>query len=68
MEEVTTNKCFSGERITVEWISKELKLCYNTMDHKRNLKMNESPAGVMYKASMLLFNMRNCFYPNHILQ
>lgn len=60
------NKAMASVRITVEWIFKEVKLYFTTMDFKRKLKVLESPVGLLYSTSMLLCNMRNCLYPNQI--
>ena len=62
------NKLMSSVRITVEWIFKEVKLCYTTVDYKRKLKLFESPIGWLYIASVLLSNVRDCIYPNQISQ
>ena len=60
------NRAMSAVRITVEWIFKEVKLYFTTMDYKRKLKVKESPVGMLYMSAMLLCNMRNCIYPNQI--
>ena len=53
-------------RITMEWIFKELKLYFTSMDYKRKLKVFESAVGSLYLAAILPRNMRNCVYPNQV--
>lgn len=58
------DKAMSGVRITVEWVFKELKMHFGTVDVKRKMKIFESPVGMLYTSAMLLSNFPNCFYPN----
>eukprot|EP00171_Calliarthron_tuberculosum_P001768 IDg1768t1 len=67
-DQVAFNKAMSKSRITVEWIFKELKLNWTSMDFKRKLRIGESPVGALYVAAALLTNVRNCIYPNPISQ
>lgn len=60
------NKSMSVVRITVEWIFKEIKMQFATMDIKRKMKIREAPVGLLYLSSMLLSHFRNCLYPNQI--
>lgn len=60
------NRAMSSVRITVEWIFKEVKLYFPTMDYKRKLKVHEAPVGLLYTSCMLLCNMRNCIYRNQV--
>lgn len=48
------NKAMSAVRITVEWIFKEVKIHFATVDFKRKMKRLEAPIGMLYIASMLL--------------
>eukprot|EP00171_Calliarthron_tuberculosum_P009482 IDg9482t1 len=59
-------KAMSSSRITVEWIFKETKMYFSTLDYKRKMKVLEFPVGSLYMAGMLLSNMRNCIYLNQI--
>ena len=60
------NKTMSTARITVEWMFKEVKMYFSTLDYKRKMKVLESLVGSLYMAGMLLCNMRNCIHPNQI--
>ena len=62
------NKPMSAVRTTVEWVFKELKMHFATVDFKRKMKVFESPVGMLYTGAMILSNVRNCFYPNKISQ
>ena len=62
------NTAMSSDRVTVEWIFKEIKLYWTTVDLKRKMCVNQSPVGSMYTAAMLLTNFRNCLYPNTVSQ
>lgn len=65
-EQKAFNKAMSAVRITVEWVFKEIKCYFTTMDYKRKMKALESPVGMLYKSAMILCNIRNCIYPNQI--
>jgi nuclease HARBI1 len=67
-EQKYLNKAMSASRITVEWIFKEVKQYWSTMDYKRKLRVGECPVGALYIAAMLLTNFRNCVYPNPTAQ
>ena len=67
-EQKSLNKAMAASRITVEWIFKEVKQYWSTMDYKRKLRVGEFPVGALYIAAMLLTNFRNCVYPNPIAQ
>ena len=60
------SKAMSSVRISVEWIFKEVKLQFSAIDFKRKTKVREHPVGIIYLASILLSNFRNCLYPNQI--
>ena len=62
------NAAMSRARVTVEWIFKEVKQYWSTVDFKRKMRSGESPVASLYLAAMLLTNMRNCVYPNPISQ
>ena len=66
VQQVAFNKAMSSARIAVEWIFKEVKLYFTTVDYKRKIKVFESPVGSLYLAAMLLSNMRNCIYRNQV--
>ena len=61
-QQVAFNKAMCSARITVEWIFKEVKPYFTTMDYKRKMKVLESPVGSLYLAVMLLSNVRNRIY------
>jgi DDE superfamily endonuclease len=63
-EQKSLNKAMSSSRITVDWIFKEVKQYWGTMDYKRKLRVVEFRVGALYIAAMLLTNSRNCLYPN----
>lgn len=52
----------SKVRITVELVFKEVKMYFGTVDFKRNVKIYESPLGLLYLSPMLMCNLRNCIY------
>ena len=60
------NKSMSIVRITIEWIFKEIKLYHSTVDRK--LRLGESSVGMLYKAAMLVTNIRNAIFPNQVAQ
>lgn len=62
------HKATSEVWITVEWIFKEIKMYFTTVDFKRKMKIMESPVGLLYLASMMLCNFRNCIYSNQVSQ
>ena len=65
-EQRAFNKSMSSSCITVEWIFKEVKMYFSTLDYKRNMRVLESPVVTLYTAGMLLCNMRNCIYVNQV--
>lgn len=62
------NKAMALARVTVEWMFKEIKQYWTTVDFKRKMKVGEAPVGKMYLCAILLTNFRNCFYPNETSQ
>lgn len=52
--------------MSVEWLFKEIKMHFVTVDFKRKMKVLESLIGKLYIASMLFTNFRNCLCPNQI--
>ena len=60
------NKAMSSVRISVDWIFKEVKLQFSAIDFKRKMKVREHPVGMIYLASILLSNFRNCLHPNQM--
>ena len=53
-------------RITLDWLFKELKMYWTTMDYRRKLCVLQAPVGTLYIACMLLNNFRTCMYGNKI--
>jgi nuclease HARBI1 len=62
------NKAMSSCRISVEWIFKEVKMYWTSVDYKRKMRLLECPVGALYISAHLLTNFRNCVYPNPISQ
>lgn len=62
------NKETATVRVTVEWMYKEVKLYWTTVDFKRKMRIGEAPVGLLYVSAMLLTNFRNCLYPNTVSQ
>lgn len=56
------NKSMSRVRISVEWVFGEICTYFAFVDFKKNLKMELSPVGKMYKICALLTNARTCLY------
>ena len=55
-------------RICVEWIFKEVKMQFTVVDFKFEIKLIESPIGLMFLCCMFLSSCRNYIYPNQISQ
>lgn len=49
-------------RVAVEWGYKEVKQVFPTLDFKRKLKINEDPDAMLYKVTVLSWNVRCCIY------
>lgn len=64
----SANCATAAVRVTVEWMYKEVKLYWSTVDFKRKMRIGEAPVGLLYIAAMLLTNFRNCIYPNTVSQ
>lgn len=62
------NMSTASVRVTVEWMYKEVKLYWSTVDFKRKMRIGEGPVGLLYIAAMMLTNFRNCIYPNSVSQ
>lgn len=62
------NLAVSKVRVTVEWIFKEVKMYFQTVEFKREMKVRQALLGALYICSMLIFNFRNAIYPNHVSQ
>ena len=62
------NKSMSSVCIINEWIFKEIKLYFSTVDIKSKVRVGKSPVGMLYKAAMLVTNIRNAIYPNEVTQ
>lgn len=54
--------------MAMEWMFKELKLYWSTLDYKRKLLINESPVVAAYLSAMLLTNIRNTMYEIPVAQ
>lgn len=67
-EPLACNKAISSARITVEWVFKDVKLFFSSVDRKRNLRLNQSCVGLLYLSALLLYNIRNFIYPSLILK
>jgi len=44
----------SAARVTVEWMYKEIKLCWTSIEIMRKSKVRESPIRLLYIAAMFL--------------
>jgi DDE superfamily endonuclease len=53
-EQKHLNMAMSASRITIDWIFKEAKQYWSTMDYKRKLSVVECPVDGLYTAAMLL--------------
>lgn len=62
------NHAMSKVRITVEWFFMEVKRLWGLTDAKRKMRVGEMPAGLIYRAAVVLTNLRNCVSPNIISQ
>ena len=60
------NGAMYSVQISVEWIFKEVKMQFPTIDFKRKMNVHGSPVGMLYLAAILLFDFRDCLYPNQI--
>lgn len=60
------NRAMAGSRATLEWMLKEIKLYWTTVDFKRKLRVGESSIRLLYIGEMLLTNLRSSIYPNSI--
>lgn len=63
-DQAAFNKAMSAARITVEWMFKEVKTFWTMVDFPRKMRVLQIPVGTLYKAAILLCNIRNCFYRN----
>ena len=59
-------KSMSKVRIKLEWVFKEVKMYFPVVDTKQKLKISDSLVGLLYIATMVVCNIRNCIYPNQI--
>lgn len=48
-------------RITVEWMFKEGKIYFLTLDYKRNIKIFKAPVGSIYAGALLVFSTCETF-------
>jgi DDE superfamily endonuclease len=62
-EQQARNVAMPSCRVTVEWLFKDIKLHWSTVDFKRKMLAGQSPVGAMYLAAMLVRNFRNYCYP-----
>ena len=65
-DERAFNLAMATGRITVEWLFKELKMYWTTMDYRRKLRVLQAPVDTLHIACMLLNNLRTCMYGNQI--
>lgn len=56
------NSSMSAVRVAVEHGYKEVKLFWTSQDFSRKLKVKQAPIGLLYRSSVLMWNMRVCFY------
>lgn len=53
----------SCARVTAEWVCKEIKYFFTTVDFNIKMKVQETPVECMYLAVMLFYNIKVCLYP-----
>lgn len=58
------NKGMTAGSIIEEWIFNDVKNYWKAVDFKRKMCVLESPVGAMYKAAILLTNIRASIYLN----
>lgn len=63
-DQTAFNQAMSAARITVEWMFKEAKTFWTTVDFPRKMRVMQLPVGSLYLASLLLCNLRTCIYKN----
>ena len=63
-QEEQFNKEMSRVRVSVEWLFGDISNWWAFLDFKKNLKLNLSAVGKMYKTCALLANARTCLYGN----
>lgn len=62
------NEEFSRVRVAAEWLFREVKFWFTTLDCKPKIWTRRQPTGSLYLASMMLSNLTNCLYLNTVLQ
>lgn len=58
----TFNAAMSSAREAVEWSYKDTKQQFTTMDFRRMLMVRKAPVALMYKMSILLWNVKVCLH------
>lgn len=51
-------------RITAEWVFKEVKHYFTSIDKKRNMKVFEAPVSTLYNLSIVLIKIHTFLYRN----
>jgi DDE superfamily endonuclease len=61
-DEVAINASMSKVRVTVEWSFRDVKQYFTHVDLPRKLRLRETPAGLLYVRSVMLWSFRVCLY------
>jgi hypothetical protein len=61
-DEMAFNASMSKVRVTVEWAFRDVKQYFTHVDLPRKLRLRETPAGLLYVSSVMLWNFRVCLY------
>jgi hypothetical protein len=61
-DEMALNASKSKVRVTVEWLFRDVKQYFTHVDLPRKLRSRETPAGLLYVSSVMLWNFRVCLY------
>jgi hypothetical protein len=61
-DEVAFNASMSKVRVTVEWSFRDVKQYFTHVDFPRKLRLRETPAGLLYVSSVMLWNFRVCLH------
>lgn len=62
VEQIAFNTARSAAREAVEWGFKDVKQQFTSNDFSRMLKVRKSPIPLMYKMSILLWNLKVCLH------
>jgi DDE superfamily endonuclease len=61
-DELAFNASMSKVRVTVEWAFMDVKQYFTHVELPRKLRLRETPAGLFYLSSDMLWNFRVCLY------